>query len=128
MLTTINGQIEYHLEEQMPELDCRREGVRVAVSNEDHIEAIIYTENGVPEFCDEYEINLGGIKVNSDFHNQKNKRVKVSLFDNQNRNLEIDSTVVSSSVKSSVIKFDQLEPHQYAILCAMLTLQQPIDE
>lgn len=127
MLSTINEKIEYQWEKQMPELDCRRDGVRVAVSNEDQIEAIIYTEEGVPEFCDEYEINLGGIKVNSDFKGKENNRVKISLFDNFDRQLEIDSTIVSSSVKSSVIKFDRLDTQQYDILCAMLTLQQPID-
>lgn len=112
----------------MPELECRREGVRVAVKNEDHIEAIIYTEQGVPEFCDEYEINLGGIKVNTDFNEIKNRRVRVSLFDNKEQRVEIESTIVSSTMRNSIIKFDPLDQQQYATLCSMLTLQQPIEE
>ena len=112
----------------MPEQDCRREGVRVAVRNADHIEAIVYTEKGVPEFCDEYEINLGGIKVNSNFSDLKNNRVRVSLFNSRDQQVEIQSTIMSSSLRNSVIKFDPLNQEQYTVLCDMLTLQQPIDE
>ncbi|WP_435276234.1 hypothetical protein ACMAZF_04285 [Psychrobium sp. nBUS_13] len=112
----------------MPEQDCRREGVRVAVRNADHIEAIVYTEQGVPEFCDEYEINLGGIKVNSNFSELKNNRVRVSLFNSKDQRVEIQSTIMSSSLRNSVIKFDPLNQEQYTVLCNMLTLQQPIDE
>lgn len=110
----------------MPDLECRREGVRVAVRNDDHIEAIIYNKNGAPEFCDEYEINLGGIKVNSDLSNFIDKKVKISLFDNKNHRVEIDSTIVTVSVKNSVLKFAPLNEQQHTTLCLMLRLQQPI--
>lgn len=124
----IKEKDKYLLEVKMPEIDCRREGVRVAVNNVDQIEAIIYTEHGVPEFCDEYEINLGGIKVNAFFNTTHDTNVKVSLFDNDNNRLEIPSTIVSSSMKNSIIKFGPLNKQQYDILRSMLTLQQPIEE
>jgi len=112
----------------MPEVECRREGVRVIVNNEDHIEAIIYSDDGVPEFCDQYEINLGGIKVNTHFSVPEHTRVRVSLFDNHDQRLEIISTIVSVNVKSSVIKFDDLNQQQYETLCSMLKFQQPSSE
>jgi len=109
----------------MPDVECRREGVRVIVNNTDHIEAIIYSDSGVPEFCDEYEINLGGIKVYTHFSVPENTRVKVSLFDNNDNRLEISSTVVSINAKNSIIKFNELTQQQYDVLCTILTLQQP---
>ena len=73
----------------MPKTDCRRESIRVAVNNDDYLEAIIYSEEGIPELCDEYEINLGGIKVNALLNAQKNMRVRVSLFNNTNTMLRL---------------------------------------
>ena len=111
----------------MPEVSCRREGVRVAVNNVDQIEAIVYSENGVPEFCEEYEINLGGIKINTHLSTNQGKNVKVSLFDNDDNHLEVASTIVSSSMTSSVIKFGPLNEQQHATLSLMLILQQPVE-
>ncbi len=108
----------------MPAADCRRYGTRVAVSKE--IEAIIYSQNALPDFCSEYEINLGGIKVNTPLECYKDINVQVTLFDNKGHKLEFASTVIKGSASASIIRFDDVSPEKEVILREMLVLQQAL--
>jgi len=54
----------------------RRSGVRVKVNSNDGIEAVIYAEQDFPDFSDDYEINLGGIKLNTPINFPLNKEVE----------------------------------------------------
>ena len=105
-------------------LDGRRYGTRVVVSQD--IEAIIYSTNAAPDFLREYEINLGGIKVNGPLKCCKDKKVQLALFDNKEHRLEFSCTVIKASTDSSIIRFDDVTAEKELILREMLVLQQAI--
>jgi len=101
----------------------RRIGVRVKVNRSDGIEAVIYTDESFPNFCDEYEINLGGLKIGKNIEHYDGKQVTVCIFGQNNQQLELSIKIVQSSDLSSAIKFDQLTAAQEQTLRGILALQ-----
>ncbi|MDP2559716.1 PilZ domain-containing protein [Psychrobium sp. 1_MG-2023] len=110
----------------MPSNHNRRAGTRVEVH--DDIEAVIFAENGFPDFCTEYEINLGGLKIASALVSDENTKVQVSLFDHSGRKLAVNSTVIKCTDTGSIVKFNDLTKKQELILRKMLVLQQALIE
>jgi len=104
----------------------RRIGVRVKVNRNDGIEAVIYTDESFPNFCDEYEINLGGLRIGKNVEHFGEKPVTVCIFGHHGQQLEVSSMIIESSDRSSTIKFNQLTAVQEQTLRNILSLQQAI--
>ena len=103
----------------------RRDGIRVMVSH--HIESIIYAENGFPNFCSDFIINMGGIKISNDSGSVMmpiDASVKVCLFNHDGSTLTLDRNVISCIEEYTVIKFDPLPQKERVSLVNMLSLQQ----
>lgn len=103
-----------------------RLGVRVQVNRQDGIEAVIYAEQTFPEFTDEYEINLGGLKLDSAMHCRVGEQVTISIFGQHGKRINITGYVIESENRGVVIRFTPLNEIQQQGLSKVLELQQAL--
>ena len=103
----------------------RRDGVRVVVSEE--IEGIIFSDDGFPDFCNKFVINMGGIKISHLIEHHEDNKLNVCLFHEDGSNLSIDSQFIKSTDDTTIIRFSHLSYEQRFTLNKMLTLQQTND-
>jgi|GEM_PF-4567546 len=111
-------------EEQSP--SNRRSGARVKVNSKDGIEAVIYADKAFPDFSDDYEINLGGIKLNTPINFQLNQLVSVSIFGHHKEKIEVQGTVQQSRGGDIIISFIALTAQQKEQLSTILELQEAL--
>ncbi len=103
-----------------------RFGVRVQVNRQDGVEAVIYAEQAFPDFSDNYEINLGGIKFSANSHCRVGEKVTTSIFGRQGRKVHIKGTVLESENSTVTIRFEPLSDAQQKDLSKILELQQAL--
>lgn len=106
--------------------DSRRQGIRVKVNHNDGIEAVIYASSSFPDFSDDYEINLGGIKLFSKINCDVGQFVTVSIFGSHKDQVKLQGKVIESQEQSVVIAFSKLNEQQQDMLCKILELQQAL--
>lgn len=110
----------------MIEKACQRTGVRVKVNNNDGIEAVIYADELFPDFCANYEINLGGLKIFSALETDLKQQLTIRLFGKSQNSVSLAGHVVSIDSDITIIAFEKLDAVKTAELSAILELQQAL--
>jgi len=88
---------------------------------------VSYAEQIFPNFSDDYEINVGGIKLNTTIDCKIDQQVTVSIFGTAKQHIKVQGSVVETINECIIIRFTPLVQAQQDCLSNILELQQPID-
>ena len=100
-------------------MPSKRDGERSKLT--DIIEAVVYSELGVPGFANEFEINFGGMRFNASIDYKCGEPVVAHLFLEGKAFLDLKGKFLRREDDgTSIVKFDPLSNKQREILNQIL--------